>query len=210
MENLRRQPVVHLLPPGLEWEAARTLAASHAEYPSFVRVFPNPARRSRALRPFFVATIRDAIRFGVVRAASEGSQILGVAVWMPPGAFPWSGRRKLRAMPYLLRVLAADPRRFLMFMRYGANAERAHPADRHWYLVVAGVRPEVQRQGLGSQLMQHELDAADRDRVPVYLETADRANVAYYARFGFTVVNDALQLVPGGPAHVAMRRPAGG
>ena len=75
-------------------------------------------------------------------------------------------------MPHFLRVLAADPRHFPKFMRYGANAERAHPADRHWYLVVAGVRPEAQRQGLGSRLMRHELDAADIDGIPVYLETA--------------------------------------
>src|SRR5436190_8345632 len=82
-------------------------------------------------------------------------------------------------MPYFLRVLAADPGHFRMFIRYGANAERAHPADRHWYLVVAGVRPEAQRQGLGSRLMRHELATADSDGIPVYMETADRANIAY-------------------------------
>lgn len=201
---------VGVLPPGFEWPAATTLTASHADYPSFRSVFPSPARRRRALRPFFAATVRDAMRFGVVRAAWLGSQVLAVAVWLPPGAFPWSARRKLSAMPYFLRVLAADPRHFPMFMRYGANAERAHPADRHWYLVVAGVHPHVQRQGLGSRLMRHELDAADNDGTPVYLETADRANIAYYERFGFVVVDEALELVPGGPTHVGMRRPAGG
>lgn len=111
-------------------------------------------------------------------------------------------------MPYLLAVLAADPRRFRLFMRYGANAERVHPVERHWYLVVAGVRPEAQRKGLGSLLIHRGLDDADRDRVPIYLETADRANIRFYERFGFTVINDALELVPGGPTHVAMRRPA--
>jgi predicted GNAT family N-acyltransferase len=58
--------------------------------------------------------------------------------------------------------------------------------------------------------MRDELEAADRDGLPVYLETADRANVAYYERFGFTVVDEALELLPGGPTHVAMRRPVGG
>lgn len=202
--------VVGVLPPGLEWAAAAALAASHADYPSFRRVFPSPARRGRALRPFFAATVRDAMQFGVVRAAWQEPEVLAVAVWLPPGAFPWTAWRKLRAMPYLLRVLTADPGNFPKFMRYGTNAERAHPADRHWYLVVAGVRPEAQRQGLGSRLMRQELATADSDGVLVYLETADRANVAYYERFGFTVIDQALELVPGGPAHVAMRRPVGG
>jgi hypothetical protein len=53
--------------------------------------------------------------------------------------------------------------------------------------------------------MRQELDAADSAGIPVYLETADRANVAYYERFGFTVIDEAIELVPGGPTHVAMR-----
>lgn len=111
-------------------------------------------------------------------------------------------------MPYFLRVLAAYPGRFSRFMRYGANAERIHPTEGHWYLVVAGVRPEVQRRGLGSLLMRRGLEAADSTGTPVYLETADRANVAYYEQFGFAVIHDALELVPGGPAHVSMWRPS--
>ncbi len=207
MNENRVRTEVGVLPPGLEPAAAEVLTASHADYPSFRRVFPDPDRRRRALRPFFTATLRDATRFGVVRTASLASTLVAVHVWLPPGAFPWSASRKLRAMPYLLRVALADPRRFGTFMRYGANAEHAHPTDPHWYLVVAGVHPDVQRQGLGSRLMQLQLDAADDEGAAVHLETANRANVAYYERFGFTVLDDTLELVPGGPTHVAMRRP---
>jgi ribosomal protein S18 acetylase RimI-like enzyme len=201
---------VTVLQVGQEGAAAAALAASHADYPSFRFVFPDPARRARALPPFFASAIGDAIPFGSVLAVVDGPQVLGVAVWLPPGAFPWSARRKLRAMPALLRVLAADPRAYPSFLRYGTNAERAHPSDPHWYLVVLGIRPEAQRQGIGSRLVEPVLDRADREGVDCYLETADRANVAYYERFGFSVVDGALPLVPGGPTHVAMRRPAGG
>ena len=41
-----------------------------------------------------------------------------------------------------------------------------------------------------------------------FLETSDPANVGFYHRFGFDVVDDALALVPGGPTQVAMRRAA--
>ena len=47
---------------------------------------------------------------------------------------------------------------------------------------------------------------ADRDQVACYLETADPPrNADYYARHGFVVENPALQVVPNGPAHIAMR-----
>lgn len=191
---------------GQEQAAAAALAASHADYPAFRAVFPDPARRARALRPFFTSAIRDAIPFGSVLAALDESRVLGVGVWLPPGAFPWSVSRKLRAVPELLKVLAADPGSYPSFLRYGANAERAHPRGPHWYLVVLGIRPEAQRRGIGSRLVEPILERADRDGVDCYLETSDRANVGFYQRFGFSVGDDALPLVPGGPTHVAMRR----
>ena len=188
--------------------AAAALTASHADYPAFCHVFPDRRRRARALASFFRATVRDAIPFGAVHAAVDGRQVLAVAVWLPPGAFPWSALRKARATPSFMRVLAADPSAFGTFVRYGANAERAHPREPHWYLEVLGVRPGSQRQGLGTRLIQPVLGQADADRRSCLLETSDRANVPYYERFGFSVINDDLALVPNGPTHVVMRRPA--
>ncbi|MDQ4131885.1 MAG: GNAT family N-acetyltransferase [Actinomycetota bacterium] len=199
-----------VLDRGQESSAAAALTASHGDYPAFRHVFPDARRRRRALRPFFQATVRDAIPFGAVQAAVDGPTVLAVAVWLPPGAFPWSASRKARATPAFVQVLAADPASFRRFSRYGANAERAHPREPHWYLEVLGVHPGHQRRGFGGRLVQPGLDRADQDGVPCYLETSDRANVAFYERFGFTVVEEELQLVPGGPTHVAMRRQPGG
>lgn len=198
---------VVVLRSGQEGSAAAAIAAGHSDYPAFRHVFPDPRRRARALRPFFEATVRDAIPFGWVLAATDGSRLAAVAVWLPPGAFPWTAWRKARATGAFLRVLLADPRAFPTFIRYGANAERAHPGEPHWYLVVLSVRPDSQRRGLGSRLVEPALDQADRSHLPCYLETSDPANVAFYERFGFEIVHPALVLVPGGPTHVAMRRP---
>jgi ribosomal protein S18 acetylase RimI-like enzyme len=204
------RPSVILLDPRWVAAAADALAASHAGYPGFRAVFPDPARRARALPAFFRATVADAVRFGAVRAvAAEGERLASVAVWLPPGAFPWSAGRKARATPAFLRVLAADPANFGRFVRYGTAAERAHQGmATYWYLVVLGVRPEAQRQGHGTALIEPVLARADRDGVDCRLETADPANVAYYRRFGFEVADPALRLVPGGPTHTSMHRPA--
>lgn len=202
-------PAIAVLVKGQADAAADALTMSHADYPAFCHVFPERRRRIRALAPFFRATVRDAIPFGAVYGAlGEGRDVVAVAVWLPPGAFPWSARRKARATPEFLRVLVSYPSAFRTFARYGSNAERAHPHEAHWYLEVLGVRPEWQRQRLGRRLMEPVLDRADRDGRPCLLETADRANVPYYERFGFTVVDHDLPLVPDGPTHVAMRRPA--
>jgi ribosomal protein S18 acetylase RimI-like enzyme len=200
---------VSVLQNGQHREAAEAIAAGHANYPAFRYVFADAGRRARALPPFFAATVRDAIPFGAVLAVSGGDAgVHAVAVWLPPGGFPWTPRRKARATVDFARVFLADPRAYPTFIRYGANLERAHPADPHWYLVVMSVRPEFQRQGLGTRLAEPVLQRADRDRVACYLETSDPANVAFYERLGFEVVNPDLRVIPGGPPLIAMRRAA--
>jgi ribosomal protein S18 acetylase RimI-like enzyme len=155
----------------------------------------------------FTGVARDAARLGSAYGALGGDGVLhGVSIWLAPGRFPWSAFRQLRGAGWMLSVLRADPSSFRAFMETGANGARLHPADQHWYLETMGVDPAVQRQGLGGRLLEPVLKIADRDGVDCYLETADPRNAEYYARHGFVVENTALQLVPDGPAHIAMRR----
>ena len=185
-------------------------AGSHGEYPPFRHLFPDPARRARVLARFFTATVRDALPFGAVDAAiADDGRLLGVAVWLPPGAFPWSTRRKLRSLPMLLGVAWVAPGAFLDFARMGANSERLHPHERHWHLETMGIAPDAQGQGLGSRLIAPGLARADAQRLPCYLTTGRAANLRFYQRFGFQVVADKLALVPGGPTSWGMRRPPG-
>jgi GNAT superfamily N-acetyltransferase len=198
---------ITLLPPERASEAGATLARSHADYPSFRHLFPERTRRIRSLQAIFTGVARDAARLGSAYSAVGADEaVLGVAIWLAPGRFPWSAWRQLRGAGWMLPVLRADPSSFRAFMKTGANGARLHPAYPHWYLEAMGVDPAAQRKGIGGRLLEPVLEIADRARVDCYLETADRANVDFYKRHGFVVETSSLQLVPDGPAHVAMRR----
>lgn len=197
---------VRLLTPGDIASAASAIASGHGDYPAFRAVWPDLDRRRRALTAFFAATVRDGLSFGATHGVVTDGRVDAVAVWLPPGAFPWSARRKARATPSFLRVAAADPQAFSRFARYGATAERHHPEGDHWYLVVLSVRRGVQRAGIGTRVLLPVLDRADADGTAYYLETSDPANVAFYERLGFAVRDEAVQLVPDGPPHVTMWR----
>ncbi len=203
-----RDPIeVTALARGEEVSAAAVLVSSHGDYPAFAAVFPEPERRRRALAPFFQATVGDAMRAGVAHGArGNAGQLLGVALWLPPGASRLSASRKLRLIPAMTRVFVAAPTSFPTFARYGSNVERAHPPEPHWYLVVLGVRPDAKRQGVGSALLETGLRLVDSAGAACYLETSDGANVPFYERFGFAVQTSDLSLVPNGPYHVAMWR----
>ena len=200
---------VALIERGEHRAAADAIVAGHADYPSFRHLFPDASRRARALRAFFDATVGDGIANGLVLTIRHGRRVDATAVWLPPGAFPWSAWRKLRAVPAFVRVLMADPRSFIRFARLGSAIEHAHRDERSWYLVVLSVRPDCQRRGLGTRLIEPVLTRADQDGIPCRLETADPANVAYYRRFGFNVVDPPLDAVRGGPPLIRMHRPLG-
>jgi GNAT superfamily N-acetyltransferase len=155
----------------------------------------------------FTGIARDAARLGSAYGAfADDGEPCGVAIWLAPGRFPWSAWRQLRGAPWMLSVMRADPGSFRAFMQTGANGARLHPTYPHWYLETMGVEPSVQRRGLGGRLLEPVLEVADRDQVDCYLETARPENADYYARHGFIIENRALQVVPNGPAHIAMRR----
>ena len=83
---------------------------------------------------------------------------------------------------------------------------RAAPGP-HWYLAGIGVEPPLQRQGIGSALMQPGLEGAEHDGLPVVLLTNSEVNLPFYRHHGFEVVFESDG--PGGAPHAwaMIRRP---
>ena len=92
---------------------------------------------------------------------------------------------------------------------YAAAAQMAkyhHEAGPCWYLPVIAADPARQRQGLGSALMKHAMEACDEEAASAYLETANPANISLYQRHGFEVVGEIN--VGSAPTIRPMVRPA--
>lgn len=187
--------------------AGALLCASHADYPAFRHVLPDPRRRRRMLRPFLAASARDAAIHGHGLVARQGAELVGVALWMPPRAFPLSTARKARMTPDLLRTLAVARGAASAFVRLGTALEHAHPSEAAWYLQALGIHPRRQRHGIGRRLVTEGIALAEEDGAPCYLQTSDPANIAYYERFGFRVTQPAIRTYPGGPTYTGLTRP---
>ncbi len=114
-------------------------------------------------------------------------EIAGVAAFSPPGTSPgwWKAVRFLA--PALWRM---PPTVLARIIRAGIIVGRAHPRFPHWHLQTLAVRPDRQRQGLGTALLMPTLRRAESDDLPVYLYTTNTANIAYYERFGFEVARE--------------------
>lgn len=67
---------------------------------------------------------------------------------------------------------------------------RHHPNKPHWHLGPIAVVPELQRRGIGSQLLEHFCRIVDQSGQAAYLETDRPENVRLYERFGFRVIEE--------------------
>ncbi|MEU7146244.1 GNAT family N-acetyltransferase [Nocardia sp. NPDC046473] len=154
---------------------AFVLAAAFAEDPLMTYLWPRPAMREHALPGFWDSRIASRAETGMVDSACDyDGNIVSVALWEPAGivssiAKPFSLLRALKG--HLPRALAAS-----------RQMEDARPDVPHLYLAAVGTRPDSQRQGFASSLLEQRLASSVE---PCFVVCNSRTTLPFYERFGF-------------------------
>jgi ribosomal protein S18 acetylase RimI-like enzyme len=186
-------------------DSAAVLARAFFDDPLTRWVTPDDAKRAKDLPWFF----RKAAVLGDrwVEVYTTGATVEGNAIWLKPGETKVS-LRKMARTGMLMAPIALGLSAFLRFMKIMNTFEHLHDRDvpePHWYLMVLGVDPPRQGQGVGGALLQPILARADADRLPCYLETQKSINVPFYQRHGFEIVVED-DIPGGGPHYWTMKR----
>ena len=121
--------------------------------------------------------------------------VVGGALWVPPGSWRLGVVQQLALLPGMLRVFG---RGLARAQRGLAVMEQGHPSAPHYYLDSLGVAPEWQGRGLGSALMAPVLERCDAERMPAYLNAGSPRSRELYRRHGFEVTEE-FALPEGGP-----------
>jgi ribosomal protein S18 acetylase RimI-like enzyme len=188
---MTRQPVVHL-PESRLAETAQALSAAFVNDPLQSYTFPDEAVRRRLSPPHFGALLRYGLMAGEVLASAEPGG--GASVLLPPDASPTEEMFVASGLARLGELLGEDAaRRFGSVIDFIEPFHRASMPEPHWYVMVVGVAPAFQGQGLGRALLQPMLDRADADLLPCYLETTQPKNVTFYQRLGFRVLREEVE-----------------
>jgi GNAT superfamily N-acetyltransferase len=182
--------------------AAVVFADAFLDDPGWVAVGPNrPRRRHLVLRRYHRAALNVTERYGgPMFGAFDGGRLLGVAATFAPGLYPPPAWTILYFFP---GFLLAGPGPIVRGLRFSAIQESGHPQTEHVYLWFLAVDPGHQRGGVGRALLARVYEAAGE--TPVYLDTANPANVPYYASNGFEEIGEADG--PRGAKMWFMRRP---
>lgn len=188
---------------------AAAMVAARAFYtdPFFQYLAPGPLARAGGLGRYFVGVCANLGPRARLLTARRDGEVVGVAAWIPPGAYPYPVRAQVGQLVGALRGLYRVPPAITRGMRYLLALDKAHPKGELWYLQLLATDPEHQRQGVGTKLVAEVHAACDREGHDAYLETQKEDNLAYYRRFGYEVV-DTLRPVQDGPPLWTMRRTA--
>jgi GNAT superfamily N-acetyltransferase len=182
--------------------AARIFADAFLDDPGWVAVGPDRRNlRHSILRRYHLTALNVIHRYGrpIYGAFADDGRLAGVAATFAAGLYPPPAWTVAYFVPGFLR---AGPGPIVRGLRFSAIQEHGHPDEEHVYLWFLAVDPAQQRGGVGRALLARVYEEAE---APVYLDTANPANVPYYASNGFEEIGKADG--PRGATMWFMRRP---
>jgi ribosomal protein S18 acetylase RimI-like enzyme len=181
--------------------AARLFADAFLDDPGWVAVGPDRRESRHANLRRYHRTALDVIQRygGPIYGAFDDGTLTGVAATFAAGLYPPPAWTVVRFVPGFVR---AGPGPIVRGLRFSAVQEKGHPRDEHVYLWFLAVDPQRQRGGVGRALLARVYEDAGAF---VYLDTANPANVPYYASQGYEELGKADG--PRGASMWFMRRP---
>lgn len=185
--------------------AIKILTQAFAADPMFNYFTRSESSKLRAIEYFSRSVLQYSQAYEQIYTTSD--ELKGIALWIPPGQFPLNDFQLLKLGGY--RVLFnLSPRKIYEFLSLFTRVEKYHRSDLpqpHWYLLMLGVCPMYQSQGIGSLLIQPVLEQADRNGLSCYLETTTERGVRFYQNAGFEVLR-TIEFARGNQRSWTMKR----
>ena len=167
------------------------LALAFQQDPGMSHVLPGEGERQKKLPWLMSRAVQLGHLYGETYVTTQ--QPGGCAIWLKPGATDISTEQLLKAgfamAPLKLGFQAID--RFNRIVQHFGAIRKSNSRGPHWYLMMIGVDPVRQRQGLAGHLLQPVLAQADAAKLPCMLETAAEQSLSCFFQHGFEILNQS-------------------
>mmetsp|Transcript_12421 Transcript_12421/g.18642 ORF Transcript_12421/g.18642 Transcript_12421/m.18642 type:complete len:151 (+) Transcript_12421:310-762(+) len=108
------------------------------------------------------------------------ADMIKLGLWRMPFAVGWNSYRAFRSIVASIRIIHDD-----------VVANDKDLKDGYYYtLEVLGIRKDLQRKGIGSEMILHFLNRADEVNIPIYTYTPNQENLSFFTRLGFKVIDE--------------------
>lgn len=165
------------------------MTAAFVDDPGWVAIGPDRrGHRRKAIHTYHRAVLRVTHRYGrpIFGAFTADGAFAGIASTFALGSYPppsWT------FAAYFPAFLLAGPAPSVRALKASHVQEHGHPDEPHVYLWFLAVDPVRQRGGVGRALIARVYESAEG--APVYLDTANPANLPYYASNGFELIGES-------------------
>lgn len=174
----------HLLAADLP-AAAAALARAFADDPMLTWLSgdtESPGRREDAAQAFFAPSLAAGLRRGHTYGIAGEDGFDAVSVWSPPDV-PMLDDADTSAFADGFDTHFGEDS-LGRLIELGAVTGELHPTEPHFYLFIVGAA--VHGRGAGAQVIGPTLERCDLEGLPVYLESSNPRNIAFYERLGFS------------------------
>jgi len=166
------------------------------EDPTWGWAFPDPDERMGQHRVWWGLYMHSAVPYEWVWVTEDGG---AASLWIPPDRPELSNEDEAKVEPLLRELLGSHADEVLTLID---SFDSHHPRQRpHYYLSLLGTHPDHRGHGKGMALLAENLTLIDKQGMPAYLESSNRANDHRYERLGFVQVGEFA--APGGTPTVA-------
>lgn len=168
--------------------AAAILSRAFWNHPVSIYTYPDERVRGKKLLYFFQCVLYFGIKYGEAYATSL--EMEGIAIWLPSDNYHMTTRKLFRSVPLSISFgLGWESRqRMKTFGDYIESVHNRLVPYKHWFLQTIGVDPHFQGRGYAGKLLIPMLARIDKECLPCYLGTMNKANVSLYEHFGFEVI----------------------
>jgi GNAT superfamily N-acetyltransferase len=180
-------------------DVVENLAIGFVDNPFMSWIFPDEKTRPDALRAWFSCWANAYGDNALLFSASEGK---GAALWAAPHGDALGDDGQAALVEAIRRW--NDDRTALVIQ--GLMPLTKHPPQPYWYLNAIAIHSDARGHGLGAKLIEPMLNRADREGIPVYLESSDPRNLSFYFRYDFESWGEPIVMPEGGPSIQPMLR----
>jgi ribosomal protein S18 acetylase RimI-like enzyme len=194
-EKMKRLNLYQLTKKDLQ-KASMVLSRTFLNDPIMSYYFPDKTERKQLAPLIWRFLLKDCLQCGEVYAPS--SQLEGIAGWLPPEKTYMTTWRAILAggIPLAWHLEKNVMNRINSVVKFADKIHKNHViCCPHYYLVFIGIEPELQGKGYGSMLLKSMFSRANKERLPIYLETNNNTNVSFYQQLGFEILYDGF--IPG-------------
>ncbi|MCH8115196.1 MAG: GNAT family N-acetyltransferase [Chloroflexi bacterium] len=167
----------------------RSISRAFFTDPLMQYIEPDEEKRRKFGNWFLTRAIAYCERWGEVYTDEN---LAGGGAWLTPGNTTMTTMRILRIGLWQLpfRLGTGGLARLNKFDSATAKVHKRVVKGDHWYLLLLGVDPDQQSNGIGSAAIEVGAAKAQQAGLPVYLETMTQSNVDYYQKRGFEVAEE--------------------